>query len=134
MVLMTSIFGLFQVKFHVQSLSNDITELNVQLKHERESLHVLKAEWTYLNKPERLKQLSDKYLSLNKVNLKQIHKMESKLPLYLVEDKDKRDLYLATLDLMKSKNKDFQPKSNTELTSNVKSAAKSPPLLTKVKY
>jgi cell division protein FtsL len=63
-ILVVSIFGLFQVKFYVQDLSKDIIELGRQLKQEKESLHILKAEWTYLNQPERLRQLAGKYLQL----------------------------------------------------------------------
>lgn len=62
-----SVFGLFQVKFKVQQLHVDSLELKRQLAHEKDSIHVLKAEWAHLNQPERLHRLSQKFLNLVEV-------------------------------------------------------------------
>jgi hypothetical protein len=135
-ILVVSIFGLFQVKFYVQDLSKDIIELGRQLKQEKESLHILKAEWTYLNQPERLRQLAGKYLQLDNIKLSQMHKMDGDLPLYLAEDEVKRELYLASYELSKTinKNSSYINQRDRGLTSNVKSTVKNIPELTKVKY
>ncbi len=66
------IFGLFQVKFKVQSLHKELAELKKQLEHEKDSIHVLQAEWTYLNKPERLQALAEKLLNLAEIKSEQI--------------------------------------------------------------
>ncbi len=67
-----SVFGLFQIKFKVQSLHIEVAEIKKQLEHEKNSIHVLKAEWAYLNQPERLQKLSEKYLNLKELQHDQI--------------------------------------------------------------
>lgn len=103
-VFISSVLSLFQVKFNVQNLSKDMAILQKQLKQERDSMYVLQAEWTYLNQPARLKALSDKYLKLQAIQLSQLHKIENNLPLYLAEDSDVKELYLASLELSKYHN------------------------------
>jgi hypothetical protein len=63
-----SVFGLFQVKFKVQQLHLDSSELKRQLAHEKDTIHVLRAEWAHLNQPDRLDRLSKKFLKLVEVN------------------------------------------------------------------
>lgn len=67
-----SVFGLFQVKFKVQQLHREVAELKSQFMHEKDSIHVLKAEWAYLNQPERLYRLSKKFLDLVEVKSDQV--------------------------------------------------------------
>lgn len=57
-------FGLYMVKFSVQNLQRDVSVAEQQLAAEKESLHLLNAEWAYLNRPERLRQLSEAHLQL----------------------------------------------------------------------
>lgn len=66
------VFGLFQVKFKVQNLHREVAELQKQLEHEKNSIHVLKAEWAYLNQPERLQRLAEKFLNLAELKPEQI--------------------------------------------------------------
>jgi cell division protein FtsL len=80
LVLSISAFGLFQVKYYVQNLRQQLTELNHQIEQEQEAIHVLSAEWAYLNQSERLKQLTEQYLHLKPIHLSQIQNMESDLP------------------------------------------------------
>jgi cell division protein FtsL len=67
-----SVFGLFQIKFKVQSLNIELVELKQQLEREKSSIHVLKAEWAYLNQPERLNRLVKKFLDLKELKPEQI--------------------------------------------------------------
>ena len=67
-----SAFGLFQIKFKVQNLHREVAELKKQLEHEKNSIHVLKAEWAYLNQPERLQRFAEKFLNLSEVKPEQI--------------------------------------------------------------
>lgn len=66
------IFGLFQIKFKVQHLHLELTELKTQLVREKNLIHVLKAEWAYLNTPERLQRLAKKFLNLAEMTPEQI--------------------------------------------------------------
>jgi cell division protein FtsL len=67
-----STFGLFQIKFKVQNLHREVAELKKQLAHEKNSIHILKAEWAYLNQPERLQKFAEKFLNLSEVKPDQI--------------------------------------------------------------
>ena len=66
-VLTLGAVGLYLVKYWVQDVKLKVTESAVALKKERDALHLLGAEWAYLNRPERLKQLSERYLELQPV-------------------------------------------------------------------
>ena len=57
-------YGLFMLKYEVQSLKNNLSGLNAEIAAERESLHVLKAEWSYLNRPSYLEGLAANHLGL----------------------------------------------------------------------
>ena len=66
------VFVLFQVKFKVQNLHRELVEIKQQLEHEKNSVYILKAEWAYLNKPERLQRLAVKFLDLAELKSEQI--------------------------------------------------------------
>lgn len=56
--------ALFYVSLEVRELEEELVELNRQITGEQEALHVLRAEWSFLNHPARLKQLSERFLDL----------------------------------------------------------------------
>lgn len=68
------VFGLFQVKYKVYNLKRDLAEINRQLAADTDAIQVLKAEWAYLNKPERIEKLARKYLNLHTINVAQIYR------------------------------------------------------------
>jgi hypothetical protein len=119
----------------VQNLRKDIIEIQNQINKEKTANHILQAEWTYLNKPERLKKLVAKYINLQPIQLDKIHKLENELPLYLSEDRDERDLYLASVELAKYAKK---PDRNVSRENGILRVKNSKPRtanrITKVKY
>ena len=44
-------FGLYTVKYKVQTLKAEVAVAEKQLREEKQRLHVLTAEWTYLTRP-----------------------------------------------------------------------------------
>jgi hypothetical protein len=70
-------FGLFQVKYKVQTLENDLRRLNANITAEQEQLHVLRAEWAYLNHPLRLEELSARHLLLRRPTIDQIRALNT---------------------------------------------------------
>lgn len=63
---------LFGVAFEVSSFEERLFELNKQITDDRDAIHVLRAEWSYLNQPERLEGLSHRYLELQPLDGGQI--------------------------------------------------------------
>ena len=56
--------GLFVVKYKVQDLEDELAMIDQQIVSERQTVHVLKAEWSHLNDPGRLKDLAERYLGM----------------------------------------------------------------------
>lgn len=71
-VIVIAAFMLYKVKYEVQTLKSQVAETSRQLEMERQSLHVVAAEWAYLNRPERLQKLAVKYLAASEVTVSQI--------------------------------------------------------------
>jgi len=69
LVLAASIgFGLFKLTFEVQGLETELHRLNRAILAEDEAIHVLDAEWSYLNEPTRLEALAKRHLALRAAN------------------------------------------------------------------
>lgn len=54
--------SLFVVENEVQSLREDLAEINRQIHSDKEAMHVMQAEWAYLNQPERIEALTKEHL------------------------------------------------------------------------
>jgi cell division protein FtsL len=74
--------GLFYVKHEVQLLEEELQRLDRKILADQEAIHVLRAEWTYLNQPQRLAALSRRYLELAPPTTAQITTIDD-LPLRL---------------------------------------------------
>jgi cell division protein FtsL len=55
----------FTVKYEVRDLEDELAATQSAIADGREEIHVLKAEWSYLNRPERLAELAGRYLDLS---------------------------------------------------------------------
>ena len=56
--------GLFMVKYRVQDLEDQLVTLNREIARDREAIQVLRAEWSHLNEPSRLKVLAGRHLDM----------------------------------------------------------------------
>lgn len=56
--------GLFMLKYEVQGLEDELTRLNREIRADRAAIHVLEAEWSYLNDPARLRDLATRHLGM----------------------------------------------------------------------
>lgn len=63
--------GLFLLKYEVAEMEDRLAQVNRQTLVNLETVHVLKAEWSYLNRPERLETLGRDLLSLEPVKPQQ---------------------------------------------------------------
>ncbi|HKO07899.1 MAG: hypothetical protein ACHQRJ_11625 [Alphaproteobacteria bacterium] len=57
-------FGVYELKLQVQGLEQRLVKANRDILADEEAIHVLKAEWSYLNQPERIDTLARKYLDM----------------------------------------------------------------------
>ena len=76
--------GLFYAKHRVQALEDELAGLQQQIIADREAIHVLRAEWSFLNDPDRLAELSRRHLELAPIagsQLATIEDIPEKLPL-----------------------------------------------------
>jgi len=63
---------LFVVKYQVQDMEGELVDFNRTIAEDRQALHVLKAEWSYLNQPARLKALAERHLDLSGIETRQV--------------------------------------------------------------
>ncbi len=56
--------ALFHVSFEVSELDDRLATLNRDIRDDRDAIHVLRAEWSFLNQPERLEELARRHLDL----------------------------------------------------------------------
>lgn len=59
--------GLYQLKYEVQAKEERLARLNRQIQLEQEAIHVLNAEWAFLNRPDRIADLANRHLELTQV-------------------------------------------------------------------
>jgi len=57
-------YVIYQVKYEARALDEEIASLNKDIDAERDSLDVLRAEWSLPNRPERIERLDQKYMKL----------------------------------------------------------------------
>lgn len=70
-------FGLYNGVYTAKAHERALQQLNADIAKETESIRVLRAEWSFLNQPERLQALARKHLALAPTNPNQIVVMAS---------------------------------------------------------
>ncbi len=65
-------FILFKVKYEVVEIEKNLAHTEKQISLEKEMIHVLNAEWSHLNEPQRLQKLAEKYLDIVPMKSEQI--------------------------------------------------------------
>jgi cell division protein FtsL len=57
-------YVIYEVKYQSRALDEDIAALRKEIETERDAVAVLRAEWSLLNRPERIERLAEKHLNL----------------------------------------------------------------------
>jgi cell division protein FtsL len=57
-------YVIYQVKYQARGLDAEIASIGKKIDEERDAIAVLRAEWSLLNRPERIERLAQKYLKL----------------------------------------------------------------------
>ncbi|CUW38587.1 Putative Periplasmic protein TonB [Magnetospirillum sp. XM-1] len=68
---------LFVVKYEVKDLEHRLAGLNAEIHRNQETIHILRAEWSYLNDPVRLRTLSEKHLGMKPVTPTQVATLDT---------------------------------------------------------
>ena len=79
--------ALFVLKYQVQALEERLAGLHRHILVEQEAVHVLNAEWAYINRPKRLEDLSARLLGLAPMDVNQFTTI-SELPIARLKDLD----------------------------------------------
>jgi len=74
-------FATFKVKYTVQDIEDELNKARRHTIAEQQEIHILRAEWTALNQPERLADLNRRFLSLAAVAPKQMQRKIEDIPL-----------------------------------------------------
>lgn len=64
--------GLYHVKYSVDRMERQGLVLKEKIAEEHEAIRILEAEWSSLNRPDRLQKLSSRYLQLAPVQVVQV--------------------------------------------------------------
>ena len=69
--------GLFLLKYQVQAEERHLHEVRKDIVGTEQSIHVLKAEWSYLNDPLRLREQAERHLAMHPMRANQMVSIES---------------------------------------------------------
>ena len=70
------VFGLYNLKAQVEEREKELARIQHAIEDEREAIQVLRAEWSYLNQPERLRRLAAAKLDLQPAQQRQMSSFE----------------------------------------------------------
>jgi hypothetical protein len=65
-------FGMFEVKYEVMQIEDQLARVDRAVIEKREAIHVLDAEWSFLTQPSRIDQLAHRYLALGPISNEQL--------------------------------------------------------------
>ena len=70
------VIGLYNLKAQVEDQEKELARVQRAIEDERDSIQVLRAEWSYLNHPERLRRLAVARIELQPVAARQMASFE----------------------------------------------------------
>jgi cell division protein FtsL len=73
-------YVIYQVKYEARGLDEEIASLANNIESERDGVAVLRAEWSMLNRPERIERLAKKYLNLAPATPQQLLTLDTVTP------------------------------------------------------
>ena len=68
-------FPLYLMKYEVQAVEEELQRVNREIVRNEEAIHVLKAEWAFLNRPDKLAALTERHLELKPLDARQLADM-----------------------------------------------------------
>ena len=80
-------FGLYSLKYYTGVAADRVRILESKISEQDEALRILRAEWSHLNKADRLQTLSERYLNLTPLGPRQLAQLRD-LPLRSLVDEN----------------------------------------------
>jgi len=77
LVLLGSAVYAYSIKYETSFRTEQIAKAKLEIKSEQDGINVLRAEWAFLTRPERVQKLSERYLELEPLALAQIDSFAS---------------------------------------------------------
>lgn len=74
-------FAMFAVKYEVQALADQLVQSTKRSAEAEHEVRVLDAEWAYLNRPDALAEMNQRYLSLAPIATKQLYATVADIPM-----------------------------------------------------
>ena len=100
------------IKNSVYKLEGELKQLNIQNQQDAQNIHILNAEWSNLNNPERLRTLAKKHIALKPIKAEQIINY-SALPFNYEDGDSQRDIARKKIAIIAQNNKDLKKMANT---------------------
>lgn len=69
-------FGLYSVKNDTELARQELRSINREIGDEQQSIKILKAEWSHLNRPDYLQKNADRFLALTPLRAAQVAEVE----------------------------------------------------------
>lgn len=69
-------FVIYEVKYDTHEMEERVASLRLDIRKERDAIAILRAEWSHLNRPERIERLARKHLGLQPVQARQMISVE----------------------------------------------------------
>ena len=76
-------FAMFAIKYEVQAVADELAQTTKRADDAERDIRVFDAEWAYLNRPDALAQMNQRYLSLASIATKQLIANISDIPMRL---------------------------------------------------
>lgn len=73
--LVSSAFYAYTIKYETTLEAEQLQKIRMKAQRERDAIAVLKAEWQFLNRPDRLQALADRHLDLQPISVTQVVRM-----------------------------------------------------------
>ena len=117
---------LYQIKYKVMHLEEHLSEINRQIIAERESIHVLHAEISYMSRPDYISRLSEKHLNIAAVRPDQVHqladyvKTADVIPLFRNDrEKSRKNYQLASAQAETAAPERFEDSNDEEIDLSI---------------
>lgn len=85
----------YSIKYQTSYRAEQIAKTKIEIKAEQDAIATLRAEWSFLTRPERVQQLSDRYLDLTPLTVDKIVTARS-----LPERAPRVDAIAAKIDML----------------------------------